>query len=748
MEDRLYEKIGVKRTFQRIMDSFILLLLLLLLGHRIISLTYHFNFPCFLAFLCESWFTYTWFIILSTKWTPARVITNLDSLTRRVVDLPAVDLLVTTADPVLEPPIITVNTVLSLLALDYPPHKLACYVSDDGCSPVTLYALIEASRFAKLWVPFCKKHNVQLRAPLMFFSDEPTGAQRRHSQEFTQDSLRMREEYEKLSRKIEDVSGKPEQIKLEGEFVAFRNAERRNHEAIIKVIIWENKEGQSDGLPNLIYVSREKRSQHHHHHKAGAMNVLTRVSGLMSNAPFMLNLDCDMMVNNPKIVQHAMCILLDPKAHKEVAFVQCFQQFHDGLKDDPFGNQFVAVFMYIVVGIAGLQGPFYCGTNCFHRRKVIYGRHPDDTQLENQEKLSDKELQQKFGSSKEFVTLAAQAWEDNTYSSCSNVITPSTSLEAAIQVSSCEYEYGTAWGKQVGWLYGSLAEDQQTGLSIHRRGWRSECCTPEPIAFIGCAPGDFISSMVQQKRWASGLLRVFLGPQSPYLGLLFGKLQLRQCWAYLYLIHWGLHAFPETCYAALPAYCLITNSSFLPKEPWLWISVSVFVIYHIYSLIEYLAIGLSVRTWRNNQRMRRVMAMTAWFVGSLSAIFEMLGASNTVFDITQKEPPTCSGSDTNAGRFIFDESPMFVPGTTMLLVQLTALAVKLLRLDPSVEKNGNGSGVGEVLCSVYLVVCLWPFLKGLFGKAQYGIPMSTILKSAILAFLFVHCSISGTATIN
>lgn len=29
-------------------------------------------------------------------------------------------------------------------------------------------------------------------------------------------------------------------------------------------------------------------------------------------------------------------------------------------------------------GLAGIQGPFYGGTNCFHRRKVIYGSSPDD----------------------------------------------------------------------------------------------------------------------------------------------------------------------------------------------------------------------------------------------------------------------------------------------------------------------------------------------------------------------------------
>jgi len=71
----------------------------------------------------------------------------------------------------------------------------------------------------------------------------------------------------------------------------------------------------------------------------------TRVSGVMTNAPFILNVDCDMYVHNPKIVLHALCILLDSKGEKEVGFAQCIQQFYDALKDDPFGNQLVATFL-------------------------------------------------------------------------------------------------------------------------------------------------------------------------------------------------------------------------------------------------------------------------------------------------------------------------------------------------------------------------------------------------------------------
>ncbi|XP_066346593.1 cellulose synthase-like protein H1 [Miscanthus floridulus] len=107
---------------------------------------------------------------MNAKWNPVRFDTHPERLAQRTDELPAVDMFVTTADPKLEPPVVTVNTVLSLLALDYPAGKLSCYVSDDGCSAVTCYALREAAEFAKLWVPFCEKHGVKVRAPFVYFS--------------------------------------------------------------------------------------------------------------------------------------------------------------------------------------------------------------------------------------------------------------------------------------------------------------------------------------------------------------------------------------------------------------------------------------------------------------------------------------------------------------------------------------------------------------------------------------------------
>lgn len=35
---------------------------------------------------------------------------------------------------------------------------------------------------------------------------------------------------------------------------------------------------------------------------------------------------------------------------------------------------------YLLYGVAGIQGPYYGGTGCFHRRKIIYGLWPNDVE--------------------------------------------------------------------------------------------------------------------------------------------------------------------------------------------------------------------------------------------------------------------------------------------------------------------------------------------------------------------------------
>ena len=87
-------------------------------------------------------------------------------------DFAAVDFFVSTVDPLKEPPLITANTVLSILAVDYPVEKVSCYVSDDGSAMLTFESLAETAEFARKWVPFCKKFSIEPRAPEFYFSQK------------------------------------------------------------------------------------------------------------------------------------------------------------------------------------------------------------------------------------------------------------------------------------------------------------------------------------------------------------------------------------------------------------------------------------------------------------------------------------------------------------------------------------------------------------------------------------------------
>ncbi|KAL3509820.1 hypothetical protein ACH5RR_029221 [Cinchona calisaya] len=730
----LYERNPVKNTIPRFIEIVILFFCFSLLGYRLIHLKNH-GFLWLIALLCESWFTFTWFLVINIKWSPVETKTYPERLLQRNSELPPLDMFVTTADPVLEPPIITVNTVISLLAVDYPANKLACYASDDAASPLTFYCLVEASKFAKLWVPFCKKYNVQVRAPFRYFSDNSLFTGNKPS-EFQEEWKRMKDEYGQLCEKIEDAAKKSLPCDLTGEFAAFSNIERKNHPTIIKVIL-ENKEALPDGLPYLIYVSREKRPKHHHHFKAGAMNVLTRVSGVMSNAPFVLNVDCDMFANNPQTVLHAMCPLLGVKDEIDSGFVQFPQHFYDGLKDDPFGNQMIVMMKYIGRGIAGLQGPLYGGTGCFHRRKVIYGSSPGDKSA--QRKLSNEGLEMTFGKATRFKKSVAQ-----TLSASNTTIEYPDSIynniDEAYQVASCGYEYGTYWGEKIGWIYGSTTEDVLTGLTIHSRGWRSVWLATNPCGFLGCAPSCGPDTLIQQKRWSTGLLEIIFSSKSPFFATIKEKLEFRQLLAYIWLLTWGMRSFFEISYATLPACCIITNTNFLPKmnEPAILMPISIFVIFNLYCLWEYIQTGQSIRSWWNNHRMSRIISMTAWLFGVISVIFKILGLSETVFEVTKKEQSTgTEDCDDKPGRFTFDGSPIFVPGTTILLVNLTAVVIGFIGFKQG-NQGGREWGIGEFACCIWVVFCFWAFLKGLFCKGKYGIPLPTIFKSVALVLLFVQ----------
>ncbi|KAB2049523.1 hypothetical protein ES319_A13G182000v1 [Gossypium barbadense] len=242
-------------------------------------------------FVAELWFSFYFFITVIVKWNPVFRSTFKDRLSSRFEEeeLPGVDIFVCTADPRLEPPTMVVSTVLSVMAYDYPPHKLSVYLSDDGCSDLTFYALLEASGFAQLWLPFCRKLKVEPTSPEAYFQTTPEPV----------DDVFMANEWLIIKKSYEDMKNRIESITSLGKVPAYRRKEHNgfdewdfvlsphHHPSILQILIDGRDPNAIDiegkALPTLVYLAREKRPQIHHNFKAGALNALLELAGFDGN---------------------------------------------------------------------------------------------------------------------------------------------------------------------------------------------------------------------------------------------------------------------------------------------------------------------------------------------------------------------------------------------------------------------------------------------------------------------------------
>lgn len=186
-------------------------------------------------------------------------------------------------------------------------------------------------------------------------------------------------EYEEFKVRINALVAKAQKVPAGGwimqDGTPWPGNNTKDHPGMIQVFLGHSGGHDSEGnqLPRLVYVSREKRPGFQHHKKAGAMNALVelleqtafvifmmsirlsephlldssnnlcnfqvRVSAVLTNAPFMLNLDCDHYINNSKAVREAMCFLMDPQTGKKVCYVQFPQRF-DGIDaHDRYANR-------------------------------------------------------------------------------------------------------------------------------------------------------------------------------------------------------------------------------------------------------------------------------------------------------------------------------------------------------------------------------------------------------------------------
>ncbi|KAJ9690008.1 hypothetical protein PVL29_012597 [Vitis rotundifolia] len=669
-------------------------------------------------FLSELWFSLYWFVSQFSRWNPIYRYTFKDRLSQRYEKvLPGVDIFVCTADPTIEPPIMVINTVLSVMAYNYPSHKLSVYLSDDGGSDLTFYALLEASRFSELWLPFCRKFKIEPRSPAAYFSSTPQLND--CNPPMPQDWFSVKKAYEDMKNRIETTTrlGRiSEEIRkehkgfLEWEYVATR----QNHPSIVQILI-DGRDGKAvdvegQPLPTLVYLAREKRPQYHHNFKAGAMNSLIRVSSKISNGSIILNVDCDMYSNNSELVRDALCFFMDEEKGQEIAYVQFPQNYNNLTRNDLYGTDMKVIETVEFPGMDACGGPCYVGSGCFHRRDTLCGM--------------------KYGKECERVWKREYDRENRESASV---------LEESCKVlASCTYEENTQWGKEMGLKYGCAVEDIITGLSIQCRGWKSIYSRPDRSGFLGVVPTTLLQSLVQHKRWSEGQFQIFLSRHSPFV---YGhkKIPLNLQFSYSPYSLWASTCLATLYYVTVPPLCLLRGVSLFPEISCLWILPFAYVVVakYSYSLGEFLCSDGTIQGWWNEQRAWVYRRTTSYLFAFLDTILQLLGFVELSFVITAKV------SDEDVSRRYEQEvmefgspSPMFTILATLAMLNLFCFVWSVQRVVVDVQDRALESlALQIILCGVLVLINL-PLYQGLFFRKDKGaMPTSVTYKSVALALL-------------
>ncbi|KAI4369676.1 hypothetical protein MLD38_018092 [Melastoma candidum] len=663
----------------------------------------------------ELFLAFQWVLNQAFRWRPIRRTAFPDRLPEPHL-LPSVDVFICTADPDMEPTIDVMNTIVSAMALDYPPGKLNVYLSDDGGSPRTLNGMREAYEFARAWLPFCRKYSVRTICPKAYFKDEGEGCDH---PEYASERKKIEERYDLFEDNI---------TKFKDRSRGGSGVDGRNHPFNLEIINGQSGGVQQRDMPLLVYVAREKRPSHHHNFKAGALNVLIRVSALISNSPYFLVLDCDMRCDDPSSVKQAMCFHMDKKINSSLAFVQFPQRFHNISKNDIYDSQIRSVFTISWFGMDGLRGPVISGTCFYMKRESLLRRGPGDPLINE-----IKELRKTFGLSNELVQrLRADGSiqypaEDS-----------STILEDAKVLASCEYETDTKWGKQVGFLYHSVVEDVFTSFNLHCRGWTSVYLSPQRPQFLGTSTICLNDLLVQGTRWSCGLIELGL---SGFCPLIYGptRMSILQSMCYAELGFFPLALIPVICFAVIPPLCLFYG---VPIYPMVWdpcfivfpLAFSMLILKH---LIEVLSSGHPAQTCINEMRISMIKSVTCHVYGTVNGILKLLGLRKSTFVPTNKVSDDEQLKRYEIRVFDFQTSPMFlVPVGSLVMLNIAAFVVGICR---AILQGDWNRMFLHIMLSAFVLIMSYPVIEGMTVRKDKGriAPSVTRLSALVCVAILV-----------
>lgn len=542
----------------------------------------------------------------------------------------------------------------------------------------------------------------------------------------------------------------------------------QNHPVIIQIFLSQNAEDYDPikgTLPRLIYVSREKRVGVNHHKKAGAMNALVRASAVLSNAPYILNLDCDHYINNCRALKEAMCFMMDPLQKKKICFVQFPQRFIGIDVHDRYANRNIVFFDINMKGLDGIQGPVYVGTGCVFRRHALYGfdvpktmdketgfsfccwnsrknsigmplwwrrltkkkmiptnmppayaseSRDDDEEMDDRLLLiqSQQMLEKKFGRSSVFIDSTLHERTSDIEKTFSD-----SDIEEAINVARCEYENKTEWGRNIGWIYGSITEDILTGFKMHCHGWRSVYCMPETAAFVGTAPLNLADRLNQVHRWGLGSIEIFLSRHCPVWYGYNGGLKFLQRLSYINAVLYPWTSIPLIVYCTLPGICLLTQSFITPPLS-LSDTLCFFVLFAcivVTAILEMRWGGVGFDEWWRNEQFWVIGGVSSHFFAVIKGLLKVFAGFETSFKVTAK---VSDDNDSMAELYTLKWSPLLIPPLLIGFFNVLSLIIGIGMTFTIGISESVGMQVGRMFFSVWVLAHLYPFFKGMVGRVN------------------------------
>ncbi|KAE9446612.1 hypothetical protein C3L33_21493, partial [Rhododendron williamsianum] len=666
------------------------------------------------SIICEIWFAVSWIFDQFPKFFPVERETYLDRLSLRYEkegkpsELAPIDIFVSTVDPMKEPPLITANTVLSILAVDYPVDKVACYVSDDGAAMLTFEALSETSEFARKWVPFCKKFNIEPRAPEWYFAQKVDYLRDKVHPAFVRERRAMKREYEEFKVRINGLVAMAEKVPEDGwtmqDGTPWPGNNVRDHPGMIQVFLGHNGVHDVEGneLPHLIYVSREKRPGFDHHKKAGAMNALVRVSAVISNAPYLLNVDCDHYINNSKALREAMCFMMDPISGKKICYVQFPQRF-DGIdRHDRYSNRNVVFFdvrkaSYWRQALYGYDAPVkkkapgktcncipkWCCCCCGSRKK--------NKKVKSKEKKKTKSRE---------ASTQIHALE--------NIEEGIEGIENEKSTLMPQVKFEKKFGQSPVFVASTLLEEG--GVPC---GTTSASLLKEAIHVISCGYEDKTEHCPIWYGYGCGLKPL-------------------ERFSYINSVVYPLTSIPLIAYCTLPAVCLLTGKFIVPEisNYASIVFMALFLSIAATSILEMQWGGVSIDDWWRNEQFWVIGGVSSHLFALFQGLLKVLAGVNTNFTVTSK-----GGDDGDFGElYLFKWTSMLIPPMTLLVINIIGIIVGI----SDAINNGYetwGPLFGRLFFALWVIVHLYPFLKGMMGK-QAGVPTIIVVWSILLASIF------------